>query len=425
MTRPRIAVVGAGIAGMSAAWLLRHTHDVTLYEAESRAGGHADTQIVAIDGRSVAVDTGFIVYNATNYPNLTGLFAALGVETTATDMSFGVSMGNGAMEYAGGELHQLFAQKRNLARPRFWAMLRDIVRFYRQAPALLAAGGTESLGTYLDRNKYGPGFIEDHILPMGAAIWSASIERMRAFPVRHFVRFFHNHGLLRLTRRPAWRSVAGGSRMYVNRLLQDLPDLRLAQPVLAVRQSATGPQIITAHGAERYDQVILACHADQALALLEQPNDGQRAVLGAITCDDNLAILHTDISLMPRRRRAWSAWNYISGYPAEPSGRVSVTYWMNRLQCLGTDTPVLVSLNPHRAPEPGTVLLERRYRHPQFDAAATQAQAALPAIQGQGGLWFAGAWTGWGFHEDGIASAVRIAAAMGVAPPWQPGSRAA
>ncbi len=422
--RRRIAVIGAGITGLSAAWLLRDVAAPVLFEVDSRAGGHADTQEITLDGRTLAVDTGFIVYNERNYPNLTGLFDTLGVQTRRSDMSFGVSVGNGRLEYASGELLQVFAQRRNVLRPRFWSMLRDITRFYREAPALLAERSTETLGAYLDRNRYGRAFAEDHLLPMGAAIWSASVQGMRAFPARHFVRFFHNHGLLSLSNRPAWRTVCGGARQHVARLARDLPELRLSSGVRGVVRDGTGVILHLHDGqSERFDQAILACHADQALALLAAPSAAERAVLGAISCQDNLAVLHTDAALMPRRRGAWSAWNYLSD-ENDHARAVCVTYWMNRLQGLHTRFPLLVTLNPLRAPDPRHVLLTRRYRHPQFDVAAMVAQDRLADIQGAGGVWFAGAWTGWGFHEDAITSAVQVATALGATAPWR-GARSA
>ena len=424
-SRPRLAVIGAGISGLSMAWLARDSHDVTVFEAERRAGGHADTQIVDVLGQEVAVDTGFIVYNERNYPTLIGLFDALGVVTKPTDMSFGVSIAGGRMEYAGGEISQMFAQKANLLRPRFWRMLVDILRFYRAAPELLAITDNESLGDWLARNRYSAAFVEDHILPMGAAIWSASVDGMRAFPVRHVARFFQNHGLLQLTGRPAWRTVDGGSRHYVARVVAALADVRLDSRVLSVARDAEGVAVRTAKGVERYDAAVLACHADQGLALIEQPSAGERAVLGAFRCQDNLAILHTDASLMPKRRAVWSAWNYLSNGVGDHGQEVSVTYWMNRLQSLETRLPLLVSLNPQRQPHPASVLVTRQYRHPQFDAAAMDAQARLPSIQGQDRLYFAGAWSGWGFHEDGIASSVRVAKLLGITPPWSAAERRA
>jgi len=415
----KIAVVGAGISGLSAAWLLRQTHEVTLFEIEARAGGHADTQLVRVDGRDVPVDMGFIVYNTHNYPHLTGLFDHLNVGTRPSDMTFGISMRDGALEYGGGDLGQLFAQRRNALRPRFWGMVRDILRFYREAPTLLTSDGEESLGDWLARRGYGSGFVQDHILPMGAAIWSASLESIRAFPARHFARFFHNHGLLNLSTRPSWRTVEGGSRRYVEAILTELGGcVRLGCGVTGVGRG-DGVTLHLADGrAERFDAAVLACHADQSLAMLEQPSALETELLGAIRCTDNRAVLHTDPALMPRRRGVWSAWNYLSKGPADQAAPVSVTYWMNLLQGLVSPQPLLVTLNPHREPAAGSILAERSYRHPQFDAAAMRAQTRLPEIQGTDGLWFAGAWTGWGFHEDGIASAVRVAAALGVIPPW-------
>jgi predicted NAD/FAD-binding protein len=418
--KPKLAVIGAGIAGMSMAWLARDAFDVTLYEAESRLGGHADTQLITLDGVEVAVDTGFIVLNDRNYPNLEGFFRELGVTTHDTEMSFGVSIGDGALEYGGSNLGQMFAQKSNLLRPRFWRMIQDILKFNREAPALLDTASVETLGDYLDRNKYGVGFMEDHILPMGAAIWSASVAGMRAFPARHFVRFFHNHGLLTINDRPQWRTVTGGSRQYVAKLRAVLGDrVRAGEPVRQVARGDGAVAVTTDADTRHYDQVVLACHADQALAMIAAPSAGERAVLGAVGFQPNRAVLHTDTRLMPRRRAVWSAWNYLSRDAGDHGNAISVTYWMNALQGMQTAKPLLVSLNPLIEPDPAQVLLSRDYTHPRFDTAAMAAQEALPGIQGQDRLWFAGAWTGWGFHEDGIASAVRVGQALGLAVPWQ------
>jgi uncharacterized protein len=426
--RPRIAVIGAGITGLGAAWLLRETAHVTLYEAEPRLGGHADTFVADFCGQAVPVDTGFIVLNDRNYPNLVALFEALAVPTENTDMGFAVSLDAGRLEYGGGSLAQLFGQRRNLLRPSFHGMWRDILRFYREAPGLVndnddaslgdVSLGDVSLGHYLERERYGQAFIQDHILPMGAAIWSASVDGIRDFPVRAFARFFANHGLLQVNNRPQWRTVTGGSREYVRRIEAALTDVRKAQPVLGLRREANGVVVTTASGTERFDHAVLATHAPQALALLEDPTAQERAVLGAFRTTENRALLHTDAGLMPQRRRVWSAWNVMSLAPGDRARALCVTYWMNRLQNLVTPEPLLVTLNPLRDPAPGTVLKDVTYHHPHYDAAALAAQARLHTIQGVHRVEFCGAWTGWGFHEDGLASAVAAASRLGAGIPW-------
>jgi predicted NAD/FAD-binding protein len=421
--RPRIAVIGAGITGLGAAWLLRETAHVTLFEAEPRLGGHADTFVVDFCGQAVPVDTGFIVLNDRNYPNLVALFEALAVPTENSDMGFAVSLEAGRLEYGGGSLAQLFGQRRNLLRPSFHGMWRDILRFYREAPGLVNGNddanlGDVSLGHYLERERYGQAFIQNHILPMGAAIWSASVDGIRDFPVRAFARFFANHGLLQVNNRPQWRTVTGGSREYVRRIEAALPDVRKGLPVLALRRDGTGVLVTTASGTERFDHAVLATHAPQALALLEDPTAQERAVLGAFRTTENRALLHTDASLMPRRKRVWSAWNVMSLAPGDRARALCVTYWMNRLQNLTTPEPLLVTLNPLREPARGTVMKDVTYHHPHYDAAALAAQARLHTIQGVHRLEFCGAWTGWGFHEDGLASAVAAATRLGAAIPW-------
>jgi len=417
MSKDKLAIIGAGITGLAAAWLLRDTYDVTLYESEPRAGGHADTQTVTLDGQQVAVDTGFIVFNNVNYPHLVKFFDALGVPSHESTMSFGVSKHNASFEYAGGDLKQLFAQPSNFLRPRYLKMLGDIIRFNREAPALLLGNSLESLGEYLAENKYSVGFAEDYLLPMGAAIWSASVEGMKAFPARNFVRFFVNHGLLKITDRPQWRTVTGGSKTYVAKVLRHLSQIRLATGVRAVTRDATGITVRTEHGTDTHAHVLFCTHDDISLRLLADPTAREATILGAIKFQDNQMVLHQDVALMPRRKLAWSAWNYIS-QGDDHDEKVCLTYWMNALQGMKTREPLLVSLNPRIAINPNKILFEKTYRHPQFDASAMAAQAHLPEIQGGQNTWFAGAWTNWGFHEDGISSAVKAAAGLGVQPPW-------
>ena len=415
----RIAIIGSGIAGLGSAWLLHREHDVTIFEAAGYPGGHTNT--VDVGGR--AVDTGFIVYNERNYPRLRALFRELGVATRASDMSFGVSMGDGALEWAGDDWRKLFAQRRNLVSPSHWRMIADILRFNRQAKALLAANAVPDvdLGTFLDANRYGAAFRDRYLLPMGAAIWSAPTNAMTDFPASGFLRFFDNHGLLDLRDRPRWRTVVGGSRRYVERLLDAVgrEHLHLGRPVRAVQRSEDGVRVTDGDGrTATFDRVVLATHADTALALLADADADERRVLGAFRFQPNRAVLHDDPALMPRRRAVWSAWNYLAGRDAAGDRRVSVTYWMNRLQGLPPDRPFFVSLTPLREPDPARVIREIEYDHPLFDRGTAAAQAALMEVQGRGGVWYCGAWCGYGFHEDGLAAAERVARGLGVTPPW-------
>jgi predicted NAD/FAD-binding protein len=417
-----VAVVGSGIAGLSAAWLLNKRHSVTLYEKDEKLGGHCNTVDVRDEaGHRLAIDTGFIVYNEINYPNLVALFQHLGVETHPSDMSFAVSLGGGRLEYSGTDLGGLLAQRRNLLRPRFWAMLRDLLRFYRTAPALLedpAAAGL-SLGRYLQARRYSRAFVEDHLLPMGAAIWSSTVADMRAYPAQSFIRFFASHGLLRLAGRPAWRTVTGGSRAYVARLAEPLHDrVRLACPVRSIRRQPDGVLVEEAGGGiARFDEIVIAAHADQALALLADPSVEEQQLLGSFRYARNLAFLHKDAALMPRRRRAWASWNYIGGGKGQDA--LCVSYWMNRLQALETREDFFVTLNPVRAPRPGSVIASFRYEHPGYDAAALAAQARLWTLQGARRTWFCGAYFGAGFHEDALQSGLAVAEALGaVRRPW-------
>jgi predicted NAD/FAD-binding protein len=421
-----IAVVGTGIAGMAAAWLLSHRHRVTVYEQAPRIGGHSHT-IEATrtygDGTATAVpvDTGFIVYNDRTYPNLVALFRHLDVPTKPSEMSFAVSLGNGALEYGGDEKpHLLFAQPRNLFRPRFWHMIRDLLRFYRDAPADLAwlQDGLLDLGTYLAQRGYGAPFIEDHLLPMAAAVWSTPTIEVRDYPAAAFIRFCDNHGLLRITDRPEWRTVDGGSRAYVQRLTARYADrLRPGRGVVAVRRDDHGIELRdTAGEVGRFDQVVIAAHADEALSMLEDPSDAEAALLGAFRYSNNRTVLHRDPALMPRRRRIWSSWNYIGGAPGEGP---CVTYWMNRLQGLpGED--LFVTLNPVHPPAAGSVISSEICTHPLFDVAAARAQRELWSLQGQRRTWYCGAHFGAGFHEDGLQAGLAVAEQLGgVRRPWQ------
>jgi len=420
--RLNVAVIGGGIAGLACAWLLSARHRVTLLERARRPGGHSNT-VDAPDARGpVPVDTGFIVYNDVNYPNLVALFDHLGLPTEASDMSFGVSIDGGRLEYSGGSLAGLFGQKRNLFRPRYWRMLRDLARFYREAPGFARAPESEmlSLGAWLDREAYSDAFVHDHLLPMGAAIWSTSIEGMRDYPAAAFIRFHDTHGLLRVTSRPQWRTVTGGSREYVSRLCAPFADsMRLGAPVRAVRPDGAGVSVATGDGTRTtFDRVVIAAHADEALAMLAEPTEDERRLLGAFRYTPNRAVLHSDLSLMPRRRAVWSSWNFLSaGRAASP--RVCVSYWMNRLQNLTTERPLMVTLNPLHAPAPDLTHAEFAYDHPFYDAGALAAQRRLWRLQGTCNIWFCGSYFGAGFHEDALQSGLAVAEALGdVRRPW-------
>ena len=409
----KVAVIGSGVAALSCAWLLSKRHKVTVYERAERLGGHSNTvQAVTATG-DTAVDTGFIVFNDRTYPNLVALFDHLGVKSQATDMSFAVSLEDGRFEYAAPAL---FAQRRNIFRPRFWSMLSEILRFYRQAPGDMAtlSDPSLSLGDYLKREGFSEAFRDDHLLPMAAAIWSSPASTLMDYPAESFVRFCGNHGLMQLTRRPVWRSVVGGSQVYVRRLAQSLNDVRLNRGVEAIRRIGGGVEVRDIKGAvDRFDHVVIGAHADQALAMLEQPTADERRLLGAFRYSRNLTVLHTDETLMPSRRRAWASWNYMGSDQG-----LCVTYWMNNLQNLpGQD--LFVTLNPPRPPRPETLLRSELYEHPIFDAAVMAAQKQLWSLQGQGGIWYCGAHFGAGFHEDGLQSGLAAAEQLGgVRRPW-------
>jgi predicted NAD/FAD-binding protein len=424
----RIAVVGAGISGLASAWLLSQRHAVTLYEAGDYLGGHTNTVDVTLDGVCHPVDTGFLVYNTHTYPNLTALFAHLGVASVETEMSFAVSLEEPAIEWAGSSLATVFGQKRNLLRPDFWRMLADILRFNRESVAWIEQypdyGG--SLREFLAAGRYSRPFAEWYLLPMAAAIWSCPAGQMLDYPLASFVRFCRNHGLLQVFDRPLWRTVKGGGREYVRKLASHLADIRLATPVRGVRRTDDGLQVITDGGVAYYDQVVLACHSDQALVLLaDAATPAERRLLGAIRYEPNRAVLHSDAALLPRNRALWSAWNYLSSAQELDRRPVSVSYLINRLQPLPFKTPLMVSLNPQREPKAESVIAEFDYEHPIFDGPAIAAQRELPALSGTRGVWFCGAWNGYGFHEDGLKSALQVANGLGCHAPWQGGEAAA
>ncbi|UJW75542.1 NAD(P)/FAD-dependent oxidoreductase [Rhizobium sp. SL42] len=419
----RIAVIGSGISGLSSAWLLSKSADVVLYETESRAGGHSNTVVAPADGRNIPVDTGFIVYNDRNYPNLVKLFEHLKVPTLASNMSFSASLSGGSFEYSGSGLFGLLGQRSNIFSPRFWKMLSDIMRFYREAPGLLKRPELEnvSLGSYLASASYSASFIEDHLLPMGAAIWSTTAHDMQLYPLHAFIRFFDNHGLLSLTDRPRWRTVNGGSREYVKRILADFSgELRLSTPVAQVRRGRAGVEITDVSGhRDQFDDVVMATHANQSLDLLEDADSSERRVLEAFQYTPNLAVLHSDARLMPRRKSVWSSWNYIADGRDAASEAPCVTYWMNKLQSLDAAHPLFVTLNPCREVDPAKIVRTFNYEHPLFDTAAIRAQRQLWQVQGRRNTWFCGAYFGSGFHEDGLQAGLAVAEALGgIRRPW-------
>ena len=409
----KIAVVGSGIAGLGAAWLLSRQHEVVLFERESRLGGHTHTHQVEQGGRAYRVDTGFIVFNPGNYPLLTKLFDELGVPSQPTTMSFSVHDDGNGLEYNATDLNGLFCQRRNLVSPRFWRMVREITRFYREAPALLAETGPgPTLGSYLRERNYSDLFVRDHLVPMASALWSSPSETILDFPAKYLVRFMDNHHMLQVRDRPMWRVVCGGSSRYIEAMQKTWSvQVRLSSPVREVRRDAAGVEIATDRGSERFDQVVMACHSDQALALLTDPSQAEREVLGAIHYQANETVLHTDASLLPRQRKAWAAWNaYV---PKAPGAPCTVSYCMNHLQSLDSPEPFVVTLGRGQAIDPGKVLARMQYQHPVYTHASVAAQGRRGEINGGNRTWFAGAYWGFGFHEDGLRSGVEVARALG------------
>ena len=441
--RQRVAVVGTGVSGLVAAWLLhRRGHEVTVFESDDRIGGHVNTVDVEVEGRTLAVDTGFIVHNDRTYPNFVALLDELGVARRDSDMSFAVSCARTGLEYNGHSLDTLFAQRRNLLRPAFWRLVADILRFFREGRELVAgtggldpwagrfgqaerapgagmaqADGGPTLGELVARGGYGRLFAEHFLLPMGAAIWSSPPDRTAGIPAAWLLRFFDNHGMLTVEDRPVWKVIEGGSRAYVGRLAAALAGrLRVATPVARVERFADRVELVTAAGERaRFDRVVLACHAPEALGMLADATPAEREVLGAMRTQRNDAVLHHDARLMPRTRRAWAAWNVqLPRHPAREGDPVAVTYWMNRLQGLPVPTPILVTLNRDDEIDPAKVWRRVSYRHPEFSRASVAAQRRWAEIDGANRTHFCGAYWGWGFHEDGVKSALAVARRFGI-----------
>lgn len=413
----RIAIIGSGIAGLACAWLLSQRYQVTLFEADDRLGGHTHTHDIELSGRRHAVDTGFIVHNRPHYPLLSRMFDELGVATAPTTMSFSVHSAASGLEYNATSLDALFCQRRNLVSPRFLGMVRDIFRFYRIAPRLLEGDGPgPTLGEYLERHRFGAVFRDEHLVPMASALWSSPSWQVLEFPARYLVQFMHNHRMLQAGGRPPWRVVAGGSARYVQALQRNWnATVRLSTPVRAVHRHAQGVTVHTDGANEPFDHAVLACHSDQALALLADADARETDILGAIPYQDNDVVLHTDARVLPRNRKAWAAWN--AHVPRDPADACTVSYCMNLLQGLDAAEPLVVTLNRTGAIDPARILRRTHYRHPVYTVASVAAQARRAQIQGTRRTWFAGAYWGWGFHEDGMRSAVDVAQALGVAWP--------
>lgn len=414
-----IAIIGSGIAGLGAAYLLKNHHLVTLYEKNDYIGGHSRTVTIDMDQQSIPVDTGFIVFNYRNYPHLTGLFEQLNVPIAKSDMSFGVSIQQGWLEYGTRRLYDLIAQKSNLLRIDFYRMIRDIMHFNHHAKQFLDRDVT--LGQCLKELGLGQWFRDYYLLAMGASIWSMPKQAMLDFPAASFIRFFDNHGLLTVSDQPQWYTVQGGSREYVQRLTQSFREaIHLNRGVERVKRLENGVEITDQQGKTQcYDQVIFACHSDQILPLLENPTEQVQQIIGAIRYQPNQMVLHTDTSFMPKRKRAWSSWVYLSEQQEDHQDRVSLSYWMNNLQPLATKTPIIVTINPGRMPDEQHIKDQFSFDHPVFDQAAIIAQEKMDSIQGKDRLWYAGAWQRYGFHEDGLWSAVRVAKSLGATIPWK------
>ena len=414
----KIAIIGTGISGLGAAYLLAPHHDITIYEKNGYIGGHSRTIDVPTGGTTTAVDTGFIVFNNWNYPNLLGLFKKLDVPYQKSNMSFGVSIDNAWLEYGSGGM---LAQKRNLVRPAYYGMLADIIRFNKQALTYIEKNEDITLQECLDQLNMGVWFRRYYLLAMGAAIWSCPIDTIMKFPARTFLQFFKNHGLLSINNRPQWYTVTGGSREYISRLTETLKDkINLGCGVKTVTRQDDQYFVEDEHGnGALFDHVVFSCHADQALKMIDTPTEDHKSILGAFDYQENTIITHSDTSFMPQNKKCWASWVYLSEDKKDTGRSVSLSYWMNQLQSLNPDYPILVTLNPGRRPQEDLIMDEHKFSHPIFDLKAIKAQKEIHKIQGQNGLWFCGAYQRYGFHEDGLLSAVNVAKGIGVDIPWE------
>tara|TARA_B100000886_G_scaffold340501_1_gene310561 strand:- start:7894 stop:9225 length:1332 start_codon:yes stop_codon:yes gene_type:complete len=419
----KVAIVGSGVAGLSAAWLLGKNHDVTLYEKESVLGGHAHTLHIIDNGRVLPVDTGFIVYNEVNYPHFSSLLKHLKVQTTPTTMSFAASLNSGKLEYAGTNLNGLFAQRANILNPSFWRMLIDFNRFRRQGPKHLSKidANEVSLGQYLLLNNYSSDFVQYHILPMAAAIWSTRVKDIENYPAASFINFFESHGLLKLFGRPQWKTITGGSWEYVRRLSMEFEGTIYYSKVQHIHREPDSVIVVEANGNKRpYDHVVLATHADQALKLINNPDSKETDLLQAWNYTHNTALLHSDYRLMPKNRRAWSSWNFIQREENNIQSPLCVTYWMNSLQHIQSSSPLFLTLNPPTTLKLENVYASFSYRHPHFDSSALSAQKNLSGLQGRNCTWFCGSYFGYGFHEDALKSGLSVAEKLGgFSRPWK------
>ncbi|MFK8068438.1 MAG: NAD(P)/FAD-dependent oxidoreductase [Gammaproteobacteria bacterium] len=414
----RIAIIGTGISGLGAAYLLAPENDLVIYEKNKYVGGHSRTINIPIGNKQTPVDTGFIVFNDRNYPNLQGLFRELGVAYEKSDMSFGVSINNGYLEYGS---NSMFAQAINLIRPKFWGMLWDIIRFNRNASRMIEESPDISLADFLGRMNMGEWFQQYYLLAMGAAIWSCPIDTILKFPARTYLQFFKNHGLLSINDHPQWFTVTGGSEQYTKLLTKKFKEkIKINCQVTNLFQKGKKFYVIDSNGhQEAFDQVIFACHADEALSIIDQPTKEEDDLLGSFHYQENKIIVHSDIDFMPKRKSCWSSWVYLSGGKSTESPKVSLSYWMNNLQNIDPENPVFVTLNPGERPRESLIYEDHVFTHPIFDEPAIKAQQNIDQIQGVRGLWFCGAYQGYGFHEDGLLSAVNVAKKMGANIPWQ------